>query len=102
MKAVKVKNTSNEVLQKAFQNLRHQTELNDEEVRAMESFADEFVTCSLCTGVVGKEAAAKAENFNWHGHSQTCFKKHCELCRFGFPRFPLARTIFIDAHKTVN
>ena len=90
MKAVKVKNTSNEVLQKAFQNLRHQTELNEEEAKAMESFADEFVTCSLCTGVVGEEAAAKAEIFNWHGHSQTCFKKHCKLCRFGFPH------IFID------
>ena len=101
MKAVRVKKTSNEVLQKAFQNLRHQTELNEEEVKAMESFADEFVTCSLCTGVVGEEAAARAENFNWHGHSQTCFKKHCKLCRFGFPRFPLARTIFIDAHKAV-
>ena len=23
------------------------------------------------------------------------------MCRFGFPRFPLARTIFVDSHKTI-
>ena len=99
LKGVKVKDTKSETLQKAFQNLRHQTALAEEEARAIENFTDEFVTCSLCTSVVGEEAAAKAENFNWHCHSQTC-KKGCKLCRFGFPRFPLARTIFVDSHKT--
>ena len=100
LKAVKVKGTSNETLQKAFQNLRHQTALSEDEAKAMENFTDEFVTCSLCTCVVGEEAAAKAENFNWHSHSQTC-KKRSKLCRFGFPRYPLARTIFIDANKKI-
>ena len=100
LKAVKVKGTTSETLQKAFQNLRHQTALSKEEAKAMENFTDEFVTCSLCTSVVGEDAAAKAENFNWHNHSQTC-KKGCKLCRFGFPRYPLARTIFIDAHKSI-
>jgi hypothetical protein len=49
--------------------------------------------------LVGEEAVAIAEEVNWHSHSKSCFKGGRNTCRWKFPKFPLARTIFIDSNR---
>ena len=49
--------------------------------------------------MAGEEAVKIAEETNWHGHSKSCKKGGARLCRWKFPRFPLARTIFVDANR---
>jgi len=79
--------------------LRHSQPLESEELRALERFTDTFVTCTRCVTVAGEEAVKIAEETNWHGHSKSCKKGGARLCRWKFPRFPLARTIFVDANR---
>ena len=102
LKELKVKNVSNEVLQEAFEKLRFSQALDEYEITALERFTDAFVTCTRCISVAGKEAVEKAEEVNWHGHSSSCRKDGPPgQCRWKFPKFPLARTIFVDAHREV-
>jgi hypothetical protein len=49
--------------------------------------------------VAGEEAVRIAEEVNWHSHSSSCKKGGRRTCRWKFPRFPLARTIFVDANR---
>merc|ERR1712020_768670 len=100
LKELKVKNVSNEVLREAFDKLRHSQELEEEEARSIEKFTDAFVTCTRCVNVATPEAVQKAEEFNWHGHSNSCRKDGPPgQCRWHFPRYPLAKTTFVDANR---
>ena len=102
MKELDVKDVSSEVLQEAFDKLRHSQELDEWEVRAIEKFTDAFVTCTRCINVSSREAVERAEEFNWHSHSSSCRKEGPPgQCRWKFPRFPLAKTTFVDANREV-
>ena len=82
--------------------MRHSQPLESEELRALERFTDTFVTCTRCVTVAGEEAVKIAEETNWHGHSNSCKKGGARLCRWKFPRYPLARTIFVDANRDTS
>ena len=99
LKELKVEGVHNSELQEAYKKLRHSQPLDSEEVWALERFTDTFVTCTRCVTVAGEEAVKIAEETNWHGHSNSCKKGGARLCRWKFPRYPLARTIFIDANR---
>ena len=93
----------NETLRNAFEKLRFSQALDEDEVAAVEKFTDTFVTCTRCVSVAGEDAVRKAEDTNWHGHSSSCFKSGPpNQCRWKFPKYPLARTIFIDANREVH
>merc|ERR1719430_2190143 len=102
MKELKVEGAPNELLVQAFEKLRYSQALEEDEVRSLERFTDAFVTCTRCISVAGKEAVEKAEEVNWHGHSSSCRKEGPPgQCRWKFPKFPLARTTFVDANREV-
>ena len=68
---------------------------------AIQKFTDMSTTCTRSTTVAGKEAVQIAEEVNWHSHSKSC-RKEGSQCRWKFPRFPLAKTKFIDVNRLVN
>ena len=71
-------------------------------MEGLEKFTDTFVTCSRCVSVAGEDAVRKAEEVNWHGHSSSCYKDGSRhQCRWKFPKYPLASTIFVDANREV-
>ena len=90
---------NNFVLQDAYSKLRKSEALEGYERAALENFTDAFVTCTRCVTVAGEEAVRIAEEVNWHSHSSSCKKGGRRTCRWKFPRFPLARTIFVDANR---
>ena len=90
---------NNFVLQDAYRKLRKSEALEGYERAALEKFTDAFVTCTRCITVAGEEAVRIAEEVNWHSHSSSCKKGGRRTCRWKFPRFPLARTIFVDANR---
>ena len=87
------------MLQDAYRKLRKSEALEGYERAALEKFTDAFVTCTRCITVAGEEAVRIAEEVNWHSHSSSCKKGGRRTCRWKFPRFPLARTIFVDANR---
>ena len=99
LKAIKVEGANNFVLQDAYRKLRKSEGLESYERAALEKFTDAFVTCTRCVTVAGEEAVRIAEEVNWHSHSNSCKKGGRRTCRWKFPRFPLARTIFVDANR---
>ena len=99
---IEIKGVPKEGLASAFEKLRYSRALEEEEVEALERFTDTFVTCTRCVSVGGEDAVRKAEEGNWHGHSSSCYKdgpRH--QCRWKFPKYPLAKTIFVDANREV-
>ena len=103
MKEIRIKGVPNETLRNAFEKLRFSQALEEDEIRALERFTDTFVTCTRCGSVAGEDAVRKAEETNWHGHSSSCFKNGPPgRCRWKFPKYPLARTIFVDANREVH
>ena len=90
----------NTTLKESYNTLKHSQPLESYEVEALEKFTDTFVTCTRCVSVAGAEAVKIAEETNWHGHSSSCKKGSSgRLCRWKFPRYPLQRTIFVDANR---
>ena len=97
---IEIEGVANETLGSAFEKLRYSRALEEEEVEALERFTDTFVTCTRCVSVAGEDAVKKAEEVNWHGHSSSCHKDGPRnQCRWKFPKYPLARTIFVDANR---
>ena len=96
---IKVEGVHNGVLKESYSKLKNSQPLEPAEVRALEKFTDTFVTCTRCVSVAGAEAVRNAEETNWHGHSSSCKKGGARLCRWKFPRYPLERTIFVDANR---
>ena len=102
MKEMRIKGVPSETLRSAFEKLRFSQALEEDEIAAVERFTDTFVTCTRCVSVAGEDAVRKAEEVNWHGHSSSCHKNGPPgQCRWKFPKFPLARTIFVDANREV-
>ena len=100
---IKVEGVTNTTLKESYNKLKHSQPLEAYEVRALEKFTDTFVTCTRCVTVAGAEAVKIAEETNWHGHSSSCKKGSSgRLCRWKFPRYPLARTIFVDANREIG
>ena len=96
---IKVEGVHNGVLKESYSKLKNSQPLEPAEVRALERFTDTFVTCTRCVSVAGAQAVKIAEETNWHGHSNSCRKGGARLCRWKFPRYPLERTIFVDANR---
>ena len=96
---LKVEGVNKYELKESYSKLKHSQPLESNEVRALEKFTDTFVTCTRCVSVAGAEAVKIAEETNWHGHSNSCRKGGARLCRWKFPRYPLERTIFVDANR---
>ena len=96
---IEVEGVDNSVLKESYNKLKHSQALESYEVTALEKFTDTFVTCTRCVSVAGAEAVKNAEETNWHGHSNSCKKGGARLCRWHFPRYPLERTIFVDANR---
>ena len=86
-------------MQEAFRKLKVSEPLEGYERSTLEKFTDSFVTVTRNVNLVGEEAVAIAEEVNWHSHSKSCFKGGRKTCRWKFPKFPLARTIFIDSNR---
>ena len=102
LKEIKVEGVDNIVLQESYNKLKNGKRLEAYERRALERFTDTFVTCTRCVSVAGAEAVKNAEETNWHGHSSSCKKGGRRTCRWKFPRYPLERTIFVDANRDVE
>ena len=96
---VKAEGVNNYLLQEAYRKLKVSEPLEGYERNALERFTDSFVTVTRNVNLVGEEAVAIAEEVNWHSHSRSCFKGGRKTCRWKFPKFPLARTIFIDSNR---
>ena len=97
---IKVEGVDNTTLKESYNKLKNSHPLESYEVEALEKFTDTFVTCTRCVSVAGADAVKIAEETNWHGHSSSCKKGSSgRLCRWKFPRYPLERTIFVDANR---
>ena len=91
-------------LEKAFDKLRMNGKLKNEEEKALIAFADRFTTCTLnpataanmideTTSILeGIKIVTIAKETQTHHHTKTC-KKHSPDCRFGIPRFPIWKTM---------
>jgi hypothetical protein len=99
LKEVKAEGVQNELLESAYRKLKQSEGLEGYERRAIENFTDAFVTVTRCVTIAGEEAVRIAEEVNWHSHSSSCKKGGRRTCRWKFPRWPLARTIFVDANR---
>ena len=99
LKEVKAEGVHNESLESAYRKLKQSEGLEGYERRAIENFTDAFVTVTRCVTIAGEEAVRIAEEVNWHSHSSSCKKGGRRTCRWKFPRWPLARTIFVDANR---
>ena len=99
LKEVKAEGVRNELLESAYRKLKQSEGLEGYERRAIENFTDAFVTVTRCVTIAGEEAVRIAEEVNWHSHSSSCKKGGRRTCRWKFPRWPLARTIFVDANR---
>ena len=88
----------------AFRNFREEKELSEEEKGAIEAFTDMFVSCSLNPETIheDKEVGQKIVNIikavNHHNCTNPC-EKYGEKCKYGFPRYPLKRTLVIDKNE---
>ena len=94
-------------LSEAFQKFRDEIELTAEEKGAIETFTDMFVSCSLNPDTIheNKEVGHKIIDIikavNNHNCTNPC-EKYGDKCKYGFPRYPLKRTLVIDKNETFN
>ena len=91
-------------LSKAFENLRHDIKLTDDEKLAIKVFTDMFITCSLNPNTVhedkskGKKIVDIVNEVNCHNCTKKC-KSFEGKCRYSFPRYPLKETLVIDKNE---
>ena len=68
---------------------------------------DTFVSCSLNPETVdeNKELAAKLieiiKSVNCHNCTRPC-EKYGDRCKYGYPKYPLKKTLFIDKHELLS
>ena len=84
-------------LTEAFQKLRHNERLSEDEKEALVRLTDMFVTCSTNPALVTKETVDIVKDVNIHH----CTRKCTTTCKYGFPRFPLKETIVIDKNEKI-
>ena len=85
----------------AFDKLRTNKDLTDQEVHSLVNFIDEFTTVSLHENTVGKDVAQIVSEVNVHNHTRTC-RKYNDSCRFQYPRFPTNETVIAKPLKGRN
>ena len=76
----------------AFQKIKNNEDINENEKRALTAFVDKFTTVSTNKSLVGEKVSEIVQNVNKHCHTKTC-RKYDSSCRFNFPRYPSRRTI---------
>ena len=82
----------------AFDKLRTDKALTENETKSLIHFIDEFTTVSLHENTVGKDVARITSEVNVHHHTRTC-RKYNNACRFNYPRFPTNETIIAKPLK---
>ena len=75
-----------------FRKIKDEIKLEDDDIRVLTCFIDEFTTVSTHEGTVGEKIVSQVLEVNIHHHTATCYKKG-KTCRFGFPRPPAPYTI---------
>ena len=94
-------------LSEAFKNLRDDNELSEEEKLAIETFTDMFVSCSLNPDTIhedkalGKKIIDIVKAVNGHNCTNPC-EKYGDKCKYGYPKYPLKRTLVVDKHETLK
>ena len=66
--------------------------MNNEEIKSLENFVDEFTTVSTNKNKVGERVSRIVLEVNKHHHTKSC-RKYDTSCRFLFPRYPSIKTI---------
>ena len=100
----KMKDEKKEHLFEAFRKLRDDTKLSEEEKDALTTLTDMFVSCSLNPETVhenkkiGKRIIEIVKKVNCHNCTGPC-KKYIESCKYGFPRYPLKKTLVVDKNE---
>ena len=85
-------------IKKVFAKIRGNEIITEKEIEVLTRFVDAFTTCSLNEDEVGKNVARIAAQVNCHHHTFTC-RKYCIKCRFGYPKYPIWRTIISIPRK---
>ena len=85
-----------EFLNSALRKCRENEVPSEDENRALVSFVNKFVTCTLWDPRTSKIAASVQK----HNHTFTC-RKAGSKCRFHFPRFPSLHTILAQPPRIV-
>ena len=83
-------------LRSALRNCRDNEIPSDDEIRAIVSFVNKFVTCTLWDPRT-KKIASQVQR---HNHTFTC-RKAGSKCRFSFPRYPSIYTILAKPLRNV-
>ena len=84
-------------LTSAFDKLRLSKPLSKEEISALVTYVDKFITCSLNPAKLsqmaldGKKLAELAKSVQEHSHTRTCHK-YDNSCRFHKPSLPMKET----------
>ena len=84
--------TSTKGLANVFGKIKNDQMLENDDIRVLTTFADEFTTVSTHGPSVGEKIVSQVKEVNTHHHTHTCYKKG-NNCRFGFPRPPAPYTI---------
>ena len=101
----KEKGIDNEILSEAFKKLRDDVKLTEDEKEAIVILTDMFVSCSLNPDTIhenkelGKKLVEIIKSVNCHNCTRPC-EKYGDKCKYGYPKFPLKKTLFIDKHGT--
>ena len=80
-------------LKSAFQKLKSDEELNEEDLMSLENLVETFSSVCIDPREVGEYTSRIVQEVNTHSHTVTCKKGDRVECRFRFPRFPSAKTI---------
>ena len=94
----------NGIISEALKNLRDDVKLSNAEKEAIAKLTDMFITCSLNPKTVhkdeeiGKQIITIIKQVNCHRCTNPC-KRYGDKCKYGFPKFPLKKTLVIDKHE---
>ena len=85
----------------AFKKLRYNEDLNEDTIKSLVNFIDNFITVCTHGNTVGEKVSQIARDVNEHHHTRTCAKKGSE-CRFHYPRPPAPFTIIQQPKKKTS
>ena len=98
------KGISDGILSTAFRKLRDDEKLTEDEKAAIVILTDMFVSCSLnpetahANKELGKKLVEIIKSVNCHNCTRPC-EKYGDKCKYGYPKLPLKKTLFIDKHE---
>ena len=85
-------------LTEAFKKLRYNEDLNEDNIKSLTNFIDNFITVCTHGNTVGNKVSQIVREVNEHHHTKTCQKNGFE-CRFHYPRPPAPFTIIQQPKK---